>query len=850
MKRIWILLLISLLSLTGCLAGGEIREQEFEPIDLTDWPMPVATNTPEPTPELVRVILTPTPVSSQVQTPITTTSVLAVEESETISADTFTDITTQSSTRPSLAVIGIAAAMGDNVSVRQGPGRNHSPVDTLTQGELAGIYGRDATGQWLYVQTLSRAFGWLAYGDVRTLDTLADAPVLPPDLLANLSVSTAGSTQSATANSVETTSSIATEATVRQPLELNTLTTIATARVSSASLNIRQRPGVDFQRFGSLPQGEELSILAVNRDKLWVLVQTSMGQFGWVYINGLDLNDLPDNSLQVTTLAPDANHPNDQVAPVVPLTSSSVSAVPASSPATASNPAVVAAVVDSPSPTASLPGNTLAVKTTANVDQKIDLRRGPATTYGAVDELTVDEMVTVRATNERGDWLVVETRDSGAVGWASVDALTVAAPVDSSAYVVSGWIESNDVRLRNGPGIIYGEIGPVAINDFVSILALNEGRNWLLVETLSGGQGWLPLNLVEVSGSLNNLPELSSPPVADGRPRSLPPANVAPPARTGQLVVQTASGGDIMIIDADGSNLRRLTHGIDPVLSPDGQQVAFTRWVGDVSTLWVINVDGSGERAIVGEMRKAKGPAWSPDGTQIVVNFQQGGRLEDKRVCRTNGQPPPNAFDVVGGMNDEGKFVLCWSLPLDPHWTLRVINVADGRFEDADGGTYAFRPTWDPNQPWRVVSDGGLGLVSADINQDRIQKLTEQVKDGSPVFSPDGRHLVVTVGNRGADKGHDLHRLNADGGGRVQLTETPFWLPLEPETEGVLWNNVAATWSPEGDQIAFVTDREGRWEIWLMNADGSNQRPMFSDEINDQLQIRYDFNDERVISWQ
>jgi len=34
-----------------------------------------------------------------------------------------------------------------------------------------------------------------------------------------------------------------------------------------------------------------------------------------------------------------------------------------------------------------------------------------------------------------------------------------------------------------------------------------------------------------------------------------------------------------------------------------------------------------------------------------------------------------------------------------------------------------------------------------------------------------------------------------------------------------------------------------------MNVDGSNQRPMFSAEINDQLPIRYDFNDERVISW-
>ena len=55
--------------------------------------------------------------------------------------------------------------------------------------------------------------------------------------------------------------------------------------------------------------------------------------------------------------------------------------------------------------------------------------------------------------------------------------------------------------------------------------------------------------------------------------------------------------------------------------------------------------------------------------------------------------------------------------------------------------------------------------------------------------------------------------------------------------------------SPNGSQIAFLTDRNGRWEIWVMNADGSNPRPMFSDEINNQLDIAYNFVDERVLDW-
>jgi len=53
---------------------------------------------------------------------------------------------------------------------------------------------------------------------------------------------------------------------------------------------------------------------------------------------------------------------------------------------------------------------------------------------------------------------------------------------------------------------------------------------------------------------------------------------------TGTIVFQIVSGGPIYAVDVDtltgtgGGNLRYLTTGMDPALSPDGRQVAFTRW--------------------------------------------------------------------------------------------------------------------------------------------------------------------------------------------------------------------------------------------------------------------------------
>jgi sugar lactone lactonase YvrE len=101
-------------------------------------------------------------------------------------------------------------------------------------------------------------------------------------------------------------------------------------------------------------------------------------------------------------------------------------------------------------------------------------------------------------------------------------------------------------------------------------------------------------------------------------PGVLAQENISLPGPNGVIVFQTTSGGEIYAINADGSNLRYLTTGLDPALSPDGQWVAFTRWDnpqnGALGSLWVINIDGTGERVILGDIRQPKSPIWSPDG--------------------------------------------------------------------------------------------------------------------------------------------------------------------------------------------------------------------------------------------
>jgi hypothetical protein len=305
------------------------------------------------------------------------------------------------------------------------------------------------------------------------------------------------------------------------------------------------------------------------------------------------------------------------------------------------------------------------------------------------------------------------------------------------------------------------------------------------------------------------------------------------PLITGTLIIQPQTGGDFYLVEAAGSGLRRLTSGIDPALSPDSAKVAFTRWDGaGLGTLLTYDLTTGEERIILDSIAyQPKAPAWSPDGAEIIINYQMG----QPHTVEQCGDPLPHLNDP-GGERES----VCHRLPVQSYWRLRRVNVETGSFADLPSATYSFSPNWDPANPWRIIFfDLHTGIGQLDLNRgELIAPLFDNPRAHAPVFSPDGSKIAVTYHH---DKFWTIYTISAADGSLDYLGRIVV--------PGERYSNASPAWSPNSEQIAFVTNRTGRWEFWMMNADGSDPHPLLPANVAAQLDVEYQGVDERLISW-
>jgi len=214
---------------------------------------------------------------------------------------------------------------------------------------------------------------------------------------------------------------------------------------------------------------------------------------------------------------------------------------------------------------------------------------------------------------------------------------------------------------------------------------------------------------------------------------------------------------------------------LDPVVTHRGDHVVFRRAFSyGVADLYAAEVSGSDLRPITRDGWKAIGYAFSADDRNLVFSSNRGG---DSGLWSVDFKRPSAPVRLGLGLLDFGR------LSADKTGLL-AFEVGDYR-----SNLFAWRAGADPV----ALTDGNTS-------------------DWDPDLSSTGQLTFVSDQNGGSE----VWSKRSDGQ-PTRLTDLKASSVFSPR------------WSPDGRSIAFVASRNGRTDVYLINAEGSNLRNLTSD---------------------
>ncbi|HRV94783.1 MAG TPA: LysM peptidoglycan-binding domain-containing protein, partial [Anaerolineae bacterium] len=273
--------------------------------------------------------------------------------------------------------------------------------------------------------------------------------------------------------------------------------------------------------------------------------------------------------------------------------------------------------------------------------------------------------------------------------------------------------------------------------------------------------------------------EASVTPEAEEEPAEEEAASEAAPV-SGRIIYPAFNPGtqnyDVWLVDLATEEQTPIAgNASQPDFNQDGSLIAYRSW--DLGTRGIFFRDFvGGGSGIVTKFVEDALPAWSPDGFSFVFSSRkEGDRVPRLYIGNRQGT------DTVG-LGFQGEY--------------------PDTFPDG-----------------RVVSrgctpSGDCGIFAMSARGGAEKKISSDPADTAPSVSPNGSKIAFMSSGRGA-RNWEIFTMDADGSNVIRLTENGN-------------NDGLPTWSPDGQSIAYVSDQGGVWAVWVMNADGSNQRKLFN----------------------
>ena len=353
----------------------------------------------------------------------------------------------------------------------------------------------------------------------------------------------------------------------------------------------------------------------------------------------------------------------------------------------------------------------------------------------------------------------------------------------------------------------------------------------LLVLVILGGVWWF---LFEGRGTgTTEIPASSSQAVAaEPTPTEmfLQALSDAPTSTPTTVVAQAETTEEPPVEDTPTSELStpNSTPTAEPTLTPPVQQsqtlpnsslkgtIAYPVFNGTDFDLYFGQADGSGTQLF---RRHASQPAFSPDGSRIAFHSW---RLDAWGLLSTDLSGEDEKLvarfveDQLPTWSAKGSEIIFLSRREGDRKS-RLLKVGSSQI-GSDGlvlgeGEY---PTVGLNGQlvFRGWGQTGSGLRLSTTSLGNIQPVTDLSEDTAPALSSDGRRIAF-MSRR--DGNWEIYIINSDGSGLQRLTDNSA-------EDGL------PTWSPDGKVIGFVSSRGGSWAVWAMQPNGNNQRKLFNME--------------------
>ncbi len=267
---------------------------------------------------------------------------------------------------------------------------------------------------------------------------------------------------------------------------------------------------------------------------------------------------------------------------------------------------------------------------------------------------------------------------------------------------------------------------------------------------------------------------------------------------------------------------RRLAHKIadEIVLQFTGEpgvadtKIAYVLGPRGAKEIYIADYDGHDARPVTRNKTINLMPMWSPDGRSLAFLSYRNGYPDLFRAFPFERRPDQTLAAFVGinsspAWSPDGKHVAL-TLSKDGNPEIYVLTLATGAFRRLTRHAgIDTDPTWAPSgRQIAFVSDraGSANIFVMDAEGASVRQLTSGGHHTQPRWSPRGDVIAYTA-RQGT---FDLWLINVDGSNPRRLTAGPG-------------DNESPSWAPNGRHLVFQSNRLGAWKLHAMLADGSEQ---------------------------